>query len=100
MSMNRENIERKKDEFAGGPSEGWQKMEDTAVEAEKGAPLWNKGMEGVSTEDHKPHGSEYVEGGQGNSQATAPGEPETLQQETVQRSGDLSRPVGTESDSY
>ncbi|HZU11359.1 MAG TPA: hypothetical protein VFB58_00825 [Chloroflexota bacterium] len=98
MSMNRENIERKEDAFVGGPSEGWQQMEDTAVEAEKGAPLWNKGMEGVSTEDHEPHGSDYVEGGQ--SPPAAQGEPETLQQETVQRSGDLTHPVGTESDSY
>lgn len=95
MSMNRENIERQKDRYKDGPDAGWEKMEDTAVETEEDAPLWNKGMEGVSTTDHQPHGSEYIEGGGPPKADEFPDEPEA-----VPRSGDLTRPVGTESDSY
>lgn len=99
MSVNRENINKKENEFSGGPEPGWDKMEKTAVETEKQATQWNKGMEGVSTEDHKPHGSEYIGGN-----VDAPPKSDELNVERnsdiVEQSGDLTRPVGTESDSY
>ena len=71
MSVNRENIEKKKDEYAGGPEPGWQKMENEADKLQK---------------ENRPAG--------GNEN------PAPDWDDTVQKSGDLTRPIGTESDSY
>jgi hypothetical protein len=69
--MNRENIENKKDEFKGGPEPGWQQMENEANKLQK---------------ENQPTG--------GNEN------PAPDWDNTVPQSGDLTRPVGTESDSY
>jgi hypothetical protein len=71
MSVNRENIENKKDEFEGGPESGWQKMDSDAQRLQK---------------ENRPTG--------GNEN------PAPDWDDTVEKSGDLTRPVGTESDSY
>ena len=72
MSVNRENIEKKREEFAGGPEPGWDQMEQAAKEAKKGAPFpEGEGRTDVYKDSH-----------------------------IVEQSGDLTEPVGTESDSY
>lgn len=71
MSVNRENIEKKKDEFQGGPEPGWQQMDDDAKRLQK---------------ENRP-----TSGNQN---------PAPDWDDAVEKSGDLTRPVGTESDSY
>jgi hypothetical protein len=71
VSVNRENIEKKKDEFKGGPEPGWQKMDSDAQRLAK---------------ENRPTGGDE--------------NPPPDWDDTVERSGDLTHPVGTESDSY
>lgn len=71
MSVNRENIEKKKDEFKGGPEPGFQKMDSDAQRLAK---------------ENRPAGGDE--------------NPPPDWDDAVQQSGDLTRPVGTESDSY
>ena len=74
MSVNRDNIEEKRDAFAGGPEPGFQKVAEAQEEAEKTA--------------------EYPRG------TGIPGAEADRQSHIVDQSGDLTEPVATESDSY
>lgn len=74
-SVNREHIEKVADEFDGQPDPGWEQMEETVRE-----------VRAAGGESNHPVGD-------------APAA-DVGNDEIVSRSGDLTHPVGTESDSY